>query len=131
MVIYSPREFSEAVQIFVPPIHTVYLPKIENIIEPKGIENSGKIKETLKIHKLERKVDPNGNTYINFYKIADDEELFHVQWYGSEDDVICGHEKSSENVNQCLKCNGFYEEGEEWLCRPVCKNWYHEECFYK
>ena len=64
-VIYSPQ-FSEAVKTFVSAIHAVYLPESENIIEPKGIQSSRKIKETLKIHKFERKVDPNGNTYINF-----------------------------------------------------------------
>ena len=79
VVIYLPQEFSETVKIFVPEIHAVYLSKSKNIIEPKGIESSRKIKETLKINKLERKIVPNGNTYINFYKIADDEEPFHVQ----------------------------------------------------
>ena len=73
VVIYSPQGFSEAVTTVLSAIHAVYLPESENIIEPKEIESSRKIKETLKIHKLERKVDPNGNTYINFYKIADDE----------------------------------------------------------
>ena len=72
VVIYSPLEFFEAIKTIVPAIHAVYLPESENIIEPKGIESSKKIKETLKIHKLEQKVDPNGNTYINFYKIAND-----------------------------------------------------------
>ena len=110
VVIYSCQEFSEAVKTFVPAVHAVYLPESENI-ERKGIESSKKINETLKIHKLERKVDPNGNTYINFYKIADDEEPFQVQWYGGEDDVICGHEKSSDTDNQCPKCNGFCKEG--------------------
>ena len=99
VVIYSPQEFSEAVKTFIPAIHAVYLPESENMIEPKGIESSRKIKETLKIHKLEGKFDPSGNTYINFYKIADDEELFRVQWYGGEDDVICGHENISKVVN--------------------------------
>ena len=73
VVIYSPQGFSEAVTTVMSAIHAVYLPESENIIEPKEIESSRKIKETLKIHKLERKVDPNSNTYINFYKIADDE----------------------------------------------------------
>ena len=131
VVICSPQGFSEAVKTFVPAIYAVYLPESEKIIEPKGIESSRKSNETLKIHKLERKVHPTGNTYINFYKIADDEEPFHVKWYGSEDDEICGHERSSNNENQCPKCNGFYKEGEKWLCCPVCKNWYHKECFYK
>ena len=79
VVIYLPQEFSETVKIFVPEIHAVYLSKSKNIIEPKRIESSRKIKETLKINKLEQKIVPNGNTYINFYKIAGDEEPFHVQ----------------------------------------------------
>ena len=87
MVIYSPLGFSEAVKTVVSAIHAVYLPESENIIEPKGIESSRKIQETIKIQKLERKVDPIVNTYINFYKIADDEERFHVQWYGGEEKV--------------------------------------------
>ena len=91
VVIYSTQEFSEAAKTLVPAIHAVYLPENENIIEPKGIKSSRKIKETLKIHKLERKVDPNGNTCISFYKIVDDEELFHVQWYGGEEYVIFVH----------------------------------------
>ena len=131
VVIYSPQEFAEAVKKFVPAIHAVYLPKSENIVEPVGIESARKIKDTLKIHKFERKVDPNGNKYINFYKIADDEEPFHVQWYGGENDVIFGHINSSDNDNQCPKCSRIYKEGEEWLCCPVCNNWFHEECFYE
>ena len=46
MVIYLPQEFSEAVKTFLPEIHAVYLTESENIIEPKGIESSRKIKET-------------------------------------------------------------------------------------
>ena len=131
VVIYSPEEFAEDVKKFVPAIHAVYLPESENMIKPVGIESARKIKDTLKIHKFERKVDPNGNKYINFYKIADDEEPFHVQWYGGENDVICGHIKSSDNDNQCPNCSIIYKEGEEWLCCPVYNNWFHEECFYE
>ena len=130
-VILSPQEFAEAVKKSGPAIHAVYLPESENIVEPVGIESARKIKDTLKIHKFERKVHPNGNKYINFYKIADDEEPFHVQWYGGENDVICGHVNSSDNDNQCPKCSRIYKEGEEWLCCPVCNNWFHEECFYE
>ena len=76
VVIYSTQEFSEAVKTFAPAIHAVSLPESENIIEPKGIESSRKIKETLKIHKLEGKVNPNGNTCINFYKLPMMSNLF-------------------------------------------------------
>ena len=53
------------------------------------------------------------SVYINFYKIADDEKPFHVQWYGSKDAVICGHEKFNEDDNKCPRCDGLYNEGEE------------------
>ena len=53
IVIYSPREFCEAVNAFVPSMLAVHLPESETIIEPKGIEASRKIKEILKVHKLE------------------------------------------------------------------------------
>ena len=36
LVVYSPFEFSEAVTKF-PSIHSVYLPEIENIVEPVDI----------------------------------------------------------------------------------------------
>ena len=60
VVIYLPQEFAEAVKKFVPAIHAVYLPESENIVEPVGMKSARKIKDTLKIHKFERRVDPNG-----------------------------------------------------------------------
>ena len=50
VVIYSPQGFSEVVTTVLSAIHAVYLPESEKIIEPKGIESSRKIKETLKVH---------------------------------------------------------------------------------
>ena len=43
-----------------------------------------KINQTLKIHKLERKCSQNSDTYINFFKIVDHENLFPVHWHGGE-----------------------------------------------
>ena len=63
MVINSPQEFSEAVKSFLPSINAVYLPESESIIEPKDIECAKKIKNTMKVHKLERKVNANGNPF--------------------------------------------------------------------
>ena len=83
------------------------------------------------MHKLEKKIKANGNLYINFFKIADDEEPFHVHWYCGENDIICGHDKSSKSDDQCPKCDGMYKEEEEWLSCPVCNYWFHEECFYE
>ena len=124
MVINSPQES------FLLSINAVYLPEIESIIEPKDIECAKKIKDTLKVHKLERKVNVNGNLYISFFQIADDDEPFHVQWYGGEN-IICGHDKSSNSDDQCAKSDEIYiEEGELLRC-SVSNYWYREECFYE
>ena len=110
VVINSSQEFSEAVKSFVPSINAVYLPKSESIIEPKNIECTKKINDTLKVYKLERKDNANGNLYIIFFKIADDDKVFNVQWYDGENDIICGHDKSSKSDDQCAKCDGLYKE---------------------
>ena len=52
--------------------------------------------------------------YINFYKIADDEEHFHVQWYGGEDDVFVATKKvatmtiNAQNVMDLMKVKSGY-----------------------
>ena len=74
------------------------------------------IDHTLKIHKLERKCIQNGDTYINFFKNADHEDPFHVQWQRMKSSV-----ETSEGDNACVKCQGSYNEGEEWLYCPVCR----------
>ena len=103
-MIHSPREFCEAVNAFVPSILAVYLPESETMIKPKGIEASRKIKEILKAHKLERKCNQNGDIYIDAFKMADDKELCHVQWYRGENAIISGHERTSDSDNQCPNC---------------------------
>ena len=77
-----------------------------------------KIKDTSKVHILERKVNANGKLYIIFLKIEDDDKNFHVQWYGAENDIICGSDKSSSSDDQCAKCDGMYKK-EEWLRRRI------------
>ena len=62
------------------------------------------INQMLKIHKLGRKYSQNGDAYINFFKNADDEDPFHVQWYGDENEIICDHIKTSESDDECAKC---------------------------
>ena len=37
--------------------------------------------------------------------------------------------ETSETDDECAKCQGSYNEGEEWLRCPVCPPWYHEDCF--
>ena len=52
----------DAMQKFVPSIHSVYLPENENIVKPQDKSMARKIDQTLKIHKLERKCIQNGDT---------------------------------------------------------------------
>ena len=124
LLVHSPIEFSEAVTKFVPSIHAVYLPENENIVEPEDIIMTRKIDQTLKIHKLEKKCSQNGDTYINFFKSDDDEDPFHVQRYWGKSEIICGHVETSESDKECAKCQESCNEGEEWLCSPVCQQWY-------
>ena len=130
-VVYSPLEFSEAVTIFVPSIHSVYLPENENVVAPEDISKARKIGQTLKIHELERKFNENGDTYINFFKTTDHDDLFNVQWYGGENEITWDHVETSESDAECAKSQRSYNEGEEWLCCPLCHQWYHEERFYE
>ena len=82
----------------------------------------------MKIHKLGTKCIHNGDTKINFFKNADDEDPFPVQCYKGENEIICGHVETSESEDECAKYHGSYIQSEEWLCCPVCHQWYHEDC---
>ena len=124
LVVHTPLEFSEAVTKFVLSIHSVYLPEKENIVEPEDITMARKIDEILKIHKLERKCNHNGDTYISFFKFVDDEDPFHAQRYWGKIEIICGHVETSKSDDECAKCQESCNEGEEWICYPVCHQWY-------
>ena len=69
----------------------------------------------LKVHKLERKCNQNGEICFNFFKIADDKEPFHVQWYRGENAVICGHDKTSDSDSQCPNCKEEYKEKNSYV----------------
>lgn len=130
-VIYTPEEFAKAAMQFVPSIKTKYLPKESEITEPEGIETAPLIKETLKIHKLERCLNQRNECSIKFYKTAADEEPLYTQWYSKTGGLICGHKESDVGDNQCAECfTPYCVDGRDWLEYPVCKKWFHETCFY-
>ena len=104
LVVHSPFEFYEAVTKFVPSIHSVYLPENESIVEPEDISMGRKMDQTLKIHKPERKCSQNGDIYINFFKIVDDEDPFHVKGYWGKSEIICNYVETSESDDECAKC---------------------------
>ena len=103
LVIYSQPECSEAATKYVPSNPSLTLPENGNIVEQEDINKASKIDQTLKTHKLERKCNQNGDSYINFFKTANDNDSFHVQWYGSKNEIICGPVETSESEYQCAK----------------------------
>ena len=41
----------------------------------------------------------------------------------------CGHQKIAADDNHCGSCLGDYEATKEWLQCPICKVWFHSNCF--
>ena len=104
LVVYSPLKFSEAVTKFFPSIHSVYLPENKNIVKREDISKARKIVQTLKMYKLEKNVV----RMIILTSIFSKFPMMKIfLTYNQTDD-------------ECTKYQGTYNEGEEWLCCPVC-----------
>ena len=130
IVVHKPKEFSDVAMKLVLSIITVYLPKSDEIVEPESVHQTPFISETLSIHKFVRQINDRGDCSIEFFKIAVNQEAFHIQWYKRASDVVCGHEKSNKGDSECSTCGEWYiEDGSEWLQCPICEQWFHETCF--
>ena len=70
------EEFSRVTAEFVPAITTVYLPKEEEIEEPKDIDDSTIVENILLVHKLERAINERKECSIKFYKTGADKVPF-------------------------------------------------------
>ena len=75
----------------------------------------------------------NQNLHHIFFKIADDEDRFHVQWHEVENEIIWSDTETSQSDHECTKCQSSYNEREEWLCWSICYQcqWYHQDYFYE
>ena len=74
--------------------------------------------------------DRSRDCSIEFFKTEVDQEAFHTQCYNKACDIVCGHEKSDENVNEFSTCAEWYiEDGSERLECPICEQWFHQTCF--
>ena len=103
------------------------LPSEDVLIEPADIEASLRIKGTLQIHMIKRFFDEYNISYLQIFKMAADEKPFLTQFYGEGG---CGHQKIAADDNHCGSCLGDYETTEEWLQCPICKVWFHSNCFF-
>ena len=101
---HTPKEFSDAAMKFVLSNITVYLPKLDEIVEPESFHQAPFIPETLLIHKFVRQINDRGDCSIEFFKTVVDQEVFHIQWYKKASDVVCVHEKSNKSDSNCSTC---------------------------
>ena len=112
IVVHTPKDFSDAAMKFVPSIISVYLPKPDEIVEPKSIHQAPSIPETHSVHKFVRQINDRGDCSIQFFKTAVDQEAFHTQWYKKGSDVVCSHEKSNKSNSECSAAgNGIQKTG--------------------
>ena len=104
IVVHTPKEFSDAAMRFLPSIITVYVPKSDVTVEPESIHQASSIPETLSIYKFAREINGRGDSSVEFFKTAVDQEAFHTQWYKKASNVVFDHEKSNKNDNECSTC---------------------------
>ena len=100
--------------------------------EPENMEQESiPIRETLKIHKIERS-EMKGIYGLKFFYLAEDEKPFFTQWYANGKDVlVCGHDDGDVDTNHCAACLVEYDKAEEWIqCPGLREQWFHEQCFY-
>ena len=110
---------------------TVYVPKSDVTVEPESIHQASSIPETLSIYKFAREINGRGDSSVEFFKTAVDQEAFHTQWYKKASNVVFDHEKSNKSDSECSTCGEWYtEDGSEWLQCPIYEQWFHETYFY-
>ena len=85
-VINGAKDFAEYANKIINGISCLYLAENEIMAEPQDIEASPKIKRTLKVHKVLRTYNEDNVCKIEFYKLADETDPFHIQWYRKEGD---------------------------------------------
>ena len=93
-------------------ITSLYLPAEDVLVEPKDIEVSPRIHETLQVRMVKRRFDQRNVPYLEFYRMASATKPFFTQFY---EEGACGHQKIAADDNHCGCCLGEYEAAEEWL----------------
>ena len=133
LTIASPEEFSNAAERLVSKIVSIYLPINEMIEELSYVKDAPKITDTLKIHKVVRKIPKDAIPSLDFYYLSADLEPFHREFYRKpEDRILRGHAESSmQDENKCAVCRVDCDDSfdQEWLQCPSCTQWFHESCF--
>ena len=71
-MVHTPKKFCDAAVKLVPPIITVYLPRLDELVEPENIHQAPSIYETLSINKFIRQIIDRGDCSIEFLKTVVD-----------------------------------------------------------
>ena len=125
IVINNPKQFASYADDICN-VDSLYLPNEQLLKEPEEIQHVEPIPETLKTHKVVRGMSKHNVPFNSFYYLSSDEKPHFTQWYGKE----CGHLESNVDDNTCCYCRRKYRINEEWMECPICKKWFHEQCFY-
>ena len=91
-MIHGSKDFAEYANKIINGIFCLYLAENEIMAEPQDIETSLKIPRTLKVYKVLRTYNEDNVCKMEVFKLADETDPFHIQWYHREGDPeVCGH----------------------------------------
>ena len=131
-MIKNAKDFAEYANKTISGITSIYMPISELLMEPDNIEYAPKIPETLSIHKVTRSFNEDNVCFIDFFRVANDDDTFFNKFYRKYHDLeVCGHEilPLPFDVDQtCLFCKAKYialKEKEDWSQYNLCEQWLH------
>ena len=128
--INTPEEFTVAADRLCN-VDSLFLPLEEYLEEPYGIENAPEISGIMKVHRIVRKFNHQDVPYLDFYQLSSNEDVFHRQFYPSEQDPeVCGHIIDEDcDENTCGHCGETYQKKEAWSQCNICMYWFHDSCY--
>ena len=137
-LIKNAKDFAEYANKTINDITSMYIPINELLAEPDNIENAPKIPETLSNYEVTRSFNEDNICFIDFFRVANDDDPFFTQFYRKDDDPeVCGHENLPLlfDVDQtCAFCKAkdvAPKEKEDWLQFNLCEQWFYQSCFQK
>ena len=110
LVVHSPLEIFEAITKFIPSIHSVYLPKNENIFEPEDISMARKLIKCWKYISWKENVFKMTILKSIFSKLPNMKILFTCSGMEARMKSLV---ESSESDDECAKWQGSNNDGEE------------------
>ena len=137
-LIKNAKDFAEYANKTINSITSIYMPTNELLTQPNNIENDPRIPETFSIHKVTRSFNEDNICFMDFFRMANDDDPFLTQFYRKGDDPeICGHDNLPLlfDVDQTYAfCQAKYVASkgkEDWLQSKLYEQWFHQSCFQK